>query len=277
MSGQLPLYMLPAALMRLEALPYNSSGKLDRKALPAPAVSEPQAYVAPATELEQQLCALWQAALQCGQVGMTDDFFLLGGTSIKAISLCVGMGELMAAPVPVVQLLQSRTLKNLLAANERRLVLPLNRWAEGAPVVWMIHPALVGAEAFHAFAQPLQGRFNCYGVDNHNLYHQPAIDSLGDLAERYLNDMIAAGLLQGAGPVRILGWSLGGSSRWRLPPVWKRAAAVTCNCICWTASTGRPRRSCLWSSCCRRWASRARRRHAPWPQGRRSGGCRKGG
>lgn len=120
------------------------------------------------------------------------------------------MGELMAAPVPVVQLLQSRTLKNLLAANERRLVLPLNRWAEGAPVVWMIHPALVGAEAFHAFAQPLQGRFNCYGVDNHNLYHQPAIDSLGDLAERYLNEMIAAGLLQGAGPVRILGWSLGG-------------------------------------------------------------------
>ncbi|MGP3080136.1 amino acid adenylation domain-containing protein [Serratia marcescens] len=210
MSGQLPLYMLPAALMRLEALPHNSSGKLDRKALPAPAASEPQVYVAPANELEQQLCALWQAALQCGQVGMTDDFFLLGGTSIKAISLCVGMGELMAAPVPVVQLLQSRTLKNLLAANERRLVLPLNRWAEGAPVVWMIHPALVGAEAFHAFAQPLQGRFNCYGVDNHNLYHQPAIDSLGDLAERYLNEMIAAGLLQGAGPVRILGWSLGG-------------------------------------------------------------------
>lgn len=210
MSGQLPLYMLPAALVRLEALPYNSSGKLDRKALPVPAVREPQAYVAPANALEQQLCALWQEALQCEQVGMTDDFFLLGGTSIKAISLCVGMGALMAAPVPVVQLLQSRTLKNLLAANERRLVMPLNRRTDGVPTVWMIHPALVGAEAFHAFAQPLQGRLNCYGVDNHNLYHQPTIDSLGELAERYLNDMIAAGLLQDAGPVRILGWSLGG-------------------------------------------------------------------
>lgn len=210
MSGQLPLYMLPAALVRLEALPYNSSGKLDRKALPAPTANEPQAYVAPANALEQQLCALWQEALQCEQVGMTDDFFLLGGTSIKAISLCVGMGALMAAPVPVVQLLQSRTLKNLLAANERRLVMPLNRRTDGVPAVWMIHPALVGAEAFHAFAQPLQGRLNCYGVDNHNLYHQPTIDSLGELAERYLNDMIAAGLLQDAGPVRILGWSLGG-------------------------------------------------------------------
>jgi len=210
MSGQLPLYMLPAALVRLEALPYNSSGKLDRKALPVPAAREPQAYVAPANALEQQLCALWQEALQCEQVGMTDDFFLLGGTSIKAISLCVGMGALMAAPVPVVQLLQSRTLKNLLAANERRLVMPLNRRTDGVPTVWMIHPALVGAEAFHAFAQPLQGRLNCYGVDNHNLYHQPTIDSLGELAERYLNDMIAAGLLQDAGPVRILGWSLGG-------------------------------------------------------------------
>ncbi|EMH4215423.1 amino acid adenylation domain-containing protein [Serratia marcescens] len=210
MSGQLPLYMLPAALVRLEALPYNSSGKLDRKALPAPTANEPQAYVAPANALERQLCALWQEALQCEQVGMTDDFFLLGGTSIKAISLCVGMGALMAAPVPVVQLLQSRTLKNLLAASERRLVMPLNRRTDGVPAVWMIHPALVGAEAFHAFAQPLQGRLNCYGVDNHNLYHQPTIDSLGELAERYLNDMIAVGLLQDAGPVRILGWSLGG-------------------------------------------------------------------
>ncbi|MDI3196694.1 amino acid adenylation domain-containing protein [Serratia ureilytica] len=210
MSGQLPLYMLPAALVRLEALPYNSSGKLDRKALPAPTANAPQAYVAPANALEQQLCGLWQEALQCEQVGMTDDFFLLGGTSIKAISLCVGMGALMGAPVPVVQLLQSRTLKNLLAANERRLVMPLNRRTDGVPAVWMIHPALVGAEAFHAFAQPLQGRLNCYGVDNHNLYHQPTIDSLGELAERYLNDMIAAGLLQDAGPVRILGWSLGG-------------------------------------------------------------------
>ncbi|CAI0695474.1 Tyrocidine synthase III [Serratia plymuthica] len=210
MSQRLPLYMIPTALMRLEALPYNSSGKLDRKALPAPAARELNDYVAPGNALEQGLCALWQQALQCDRVGMTDDFFQLGGTSIRAISLCLSMAELLGTPVPVVRLFQHRTLKNLLAAGEQPLVMPLNRPAGDAPALWMIHPALVGAEAFHSLAQELQGEINCYGVDNYNLYHSQTIDSLGNIAELYLSEMTANGLLNPAGPIRILGWSLGG-------------------------------------------------------------------
>ncbi|CAI0737355.1 amino acid adenylation domain-containing protein [Serratia entomophila] len=210
MSRQLPLYMIPTALMRLEALPYGTSGKLDRKALPAPEMRETQDYVAPESALERQLCALWQEALQLERVGMTDDFFSLGGTSIKAISLCLAMSALLGAPLPVVKLFRCRSLRNLLSAGEQPLVAPLNKATDAAPALWMIHPALVGAEAFHPFAQRLQGKLNCYGVDNYNLYHRPTIDSLGELAERYLSEMIANGLLNGAQPVRILGWSLGG-------------------------------------------------------------------
>ncbi|MEE4410184.1 MULTISPECIES: non-ribosomal peptide synthetase [unclassified Serratia (in: enterobacteria)] len=210
MSRRLPLYMIPTALMRLKALPYNSSGKLDRKALPAPAARELNDYVAPENVLEQRLCALWRQALQCDRVGMTDDFFQLGGSSIRAISLCLSMAELLGTPVPVVRLFQHRTLRNLLAAGEQPLVMPLNRPVSDAPALWMIHPALVGAEAFHSLAQELQGKINCYGVDNYNLYHRPAIDSLGNIAELYLSEMTANGLLNQAGAVRILGWSLGG-------------------------------------------------------------------
>ena len=68
--------MLPAALMRLEALPHNSSGKLGSQGCPTPAASEPQVYVAPANELEQQLLVRWAGgAASAGRSGMTDDFF----------------------------------------------------------------------------------------------------------------------------------------------------------------------------------------------------------
>lgn len=208
LSQRLPLYMIPTALIALEALPYNSSGKLDRKALPAPQKSEQSGYVAPGNELEQQLCSLWQKSLKRDRVGMTDDFFSLGGTSIIAISVCIKLSELLKTTIPVVRLFQCRTLKNLLAAHKVSLVTPLTPTVSGLPALWMIHPALVGAEVFHPFAQHLQDRMNSFGVDNYNLYHRPVISSLTVLADLYLEEMIANGLL--AGPIQILGWSLGG-------------------------------------------------------------------
>lgn len=208
LSQRLPLYMIPTALIPLPALPYNSSGKLDRKALPAPQKIEPDEYVAPGNPLEQRLCTLWQETLKRERIGMTDDFFRSGGTSIMAISVCIRLSELLKKTVPVVRLFQCRTLKNLLASCEVSLVMPLNQIVKGLPALWMIHPALVGAEAFYPFAQTLQGEMNSYGVDNYNLYHRPAISSLAALADRYLTEMMAHGLL--SGPVQILGWSLGG-------------------------------------------------------------------
>lgn len=210
MSQRLPLYMIPTALTQLPALPYNSSGKVDRNLLPAPRESEHKHYVAPSTELEQKLCGLWQETLKCDQVGMTDDFFSLGGTSIMAISVCMKLSEVLKTSVPVIKLFQCRTLKKLLAASENSLVIPLNPAQSGAPVLWMIHPALVGAEVFYPLAQKWKGRVSCYGVDNFNLSHQPSISSLGGLADRYLDEMIANGLPMDGARVHILGWSLGG-------------------------------------------------------------------
>jgi pimeloyl-ACP methyl ester carboxylesterase len=110
----------------------------------------------------------------------------------------------------VVKLFQCRTLKNLLASQHNSLVIALNTPTPGASALWMIHPALVGAEAFYPFAQAFQGRINCFGIDNYNLYHRPPIDSLPTLAARYLDEMTAHGLLSGSSPVQIVGWSLGG-------------------------------------------------------------------
>nr|BFD43331.1 non-ribosomal peptide synthetase [Pseudomonas sp. FFPRI_1] len=84
----LPDYMLPAHLLFLEALPLSPNGKLDRKALPkADASLLQQAYIAPQSELEQQVAAIWAQVLEVEQVGMNDNFFELGGHSLLVTAM----------------------------------------------------------------------------------------------------------------------------------------------------------------------------------------------
>ncbi|GLH20901.1 non-ribosomal peptide synthetase [Pseudomonas atacamensis] len=88
LKAHLPDYMVPAQWLFLEQLPLTPNGKLDRKALPAPDASQAQRdYVAPSTPLEQQLAEVWQDILKIEQVGVTDNFFALGGDSIISIQL----------------------------------------------------------------------------------------------------------------------------------------------------------------------------------------------
>ncbi|WP_241095926.1 AMP-binding enzyme, partial [Pseudomonas viridiflava] len=82
LRASLPDYMVPSHLVLLEQMPLTPNGKLDRKALPAPDVSlAQQDYVAPQSEMEQQLAAIWADVLKVERVGITDNFFELGGHS----------------------------------------------------------------------------------------------------------------------------------------------------------------------------------------------------
>lgn len=88
LQASLPDYMIPAAFVVLERFPLTPNGKLDRKALPAPDMSQnATAYVAPATELEAALCNIWGELLGVERVGTADDFFKLGGHSLLAIRM----------------------------------------------------------------------------------------------------------------------------------------------------------------------------------------------
>ncbi|WP_459743240.1 phosphopantetheine-binding protein, partial [Pseudomonas sp. 3A(2025)] len=81
----LPDYMVPAYLLFLDKLPLTPNGKLDRKALPKPDGSQQQqVYVAPQTELERQIAAIWADVLKLARVGLSDNFFELGGHSLLA-------------------------------------------------------------------------------------------------------------------------------------------------------------------------------------------------
>ncbi|WP_350277771.1 amino acid adenylation domain-containing protein [Kribbella sp. HUAS MG21] len=91
-ATQLPEYMVPAAFVVLGALPLTASGKLNRAALPAPEYTATAVeYVAPRSETEKEIVAVWQRALGIERVGVLDSFFELGGDSISAVSVVGGL------------------------------------------------------------------------------------------------------------------------------------------------------------------------------------------
>lgn len=87
---QLPEYMRPTAFMLLDKFPLTPSGKLDRRALPAPSregITTQDTFVKPNTPTQEKLCRIWSDVLGSSQIGLTDDFFQLGGHSLLATKL----------------------------------------------------------------------------------------------------------------------------------------------------------------------------------------------
>ncbi|MDI1443592.1 non-ribosomal peptide synthase/polyketide synthase [Polyangium sp. 6x1] len=119
LGATLPEYMVPSAFVRLTALPLNPSGKVDRKALPSPEATRGAAetsYVAPRTETERVLVALWEELLEVRPVGAHDDFFLLGGHSLLAIRMVSGVKATFGRELTVATLFQQSTVAALAAS-----------------------------------------------------------------------------------------------------------------------------------------------------------------
>ncbi|WP_073653513.1 phosphopantetheine-binding protein [Pseudomonas aeruginosa] len=104
--------MVPTQWVFLAALPLTPNGKLDRKALPAPDASDSQQqYVAPVTELERTLAAIWADVLKLERVGMADNFFELGGHSLLATQVTARIHAELDMNAPLVLLFQAETLQ----------------------------------------------------------------------------------------------------------------------------------------------------------------------
>ncbi|MGK9418713.1 non-ribosomal peptide synthase/polyketide synthase [Pseudomonas cedrina] len=112
LKTRLPDYMVPAHFMFLAQMPLTPNGKLDRKGLPEPDASLlQQAYVAPETELEQQIAAIWTDVLRLPQVGLNDNFFEVGGHSLLAIQITSRVQAELGLEVPLVEVFQTETLR----------------------------------------------------------------------------------------------------------------------------------------------------------------------
>jgi amino acid adenylation domain-containing protein len=109
-------YMIPSAFVLLDEFPLSPSGKVDRRALPAPASSRPvseRAYIAPRTPTEEVLVSVWSEVLGLEQVGADDNFFELGGHSLLATQVISRVREVFQIELPLRALFEAPTLAAL--------------------------------------------------------------------------------------------------------------------------------------------------------------------
>ncbi|WP_433725976.1 amino acid adenylation domain-containing protein [Nocardia sp. CA-129566] len=111
-AQKLPSYMVPSAIVVLDALPRTANGKLDRAALPAPDTT-PGPERPPTTPLERAVAAAFEAVLDIEQIWLDDDFFALGGNSLIATRLVARLGAVLDVSVPVRALFDAPTVAEL--------------------------------------------------------------------------------------------------------------------------------------------------------------------
>ncbi|WP_396878943.1 amino acid adenylation domain-containing protein [Mycobacterium sp. SMC-2] len=139
LAERLPDYMVPAAIVMLQALPLTVNGKLDTRALPAPEYQDADHYRAPTNAVEEILAGIYAQVLGLNRVGTDDSFFDLGGDSVSAMRLVAAVSTALDADVEVHDLFELPTIAQLaprigskgarrkpLAAVERPAVVPLS-------------------------------------------------------------------------------------------------------------------------------------------------------
>lgn len=132
LGQHLPDYMIPGVYLRLESMPRTPNAKLDRRALPMPDTRRPRLnseYIAPASDLEQQLAEIWRSVLHRDEVGIHDNFFELGGNSILLAQMFNAVEQLQPGRISIADVFAYPTIAKLTrllqSASEAALAPPL--------------------------------------------------------------------------------------------------------------------------------------------------------
>ncbi|MBP0948529.1 thioesterase domain-containing protein, partial [Pseudomonas alliivorans] len=215
LKALLPDYMVPAHFVLLDAMPLTANGKLDRRALPKPEAGRAQGYVAPRTEFEQRLAALWEQVLQVGNVGLNDNFFALGGHSLLAVSLAGRIRDTFDVSIKLHDFLLMQTLGELAdfmrvgEAKVKSAVIAMNTSGSTRTPVFCLPPGGGGTYCYYPLAGKLSDDRLVYGLVNKAYVVPGWFDtSWADMVDYYVEQIRNT---QPVGPYSLLGWSMGGA------------------------------------------------------------------
>ncbi|WP_150237605.1 non-ribosomal peptide synthetase [Nocardiopsis quinghaiensis] len=214
-AGVLPAPLVPAAVVPVDALPRTPNGKLDHRALPEPAVEETAAGPEPATDLERRVCALFARVLGVERVGMADEFFARGGTSLLAARLTaritrdlgrdVGVPMVFAHPTPGAL---ARALEDGDTDPGTEVLVTLSPGTEREPL-FCVHPVTGLSWCYSGLARALEGDRPVYGLQTPSVRADtPPFADFDEMVDTYVAHVRG---VQPSGPYHLLGWSLGGT------------------------------------------------------------------
>jgi amino acid adenylation domain-containing protein len=216
-KGKLPEYMIPSAFVFLESFPLTPSGKLDRRALPAPPRVRGDGkndFVAPRDILELRLCGIWEELLGVRPVDVRDDFFALGGHSLLAVRLMARVEQVVGRPVPLSTLFTAPTVETLAGAlrgmekNSSRSPLVAIQTHGSLRPFFCVHAAGGNVFSYFHLAQRLGQEQPFYGLEARGVDGElQPLTRVEEMAAAYVEAVRA---VQPRGPYLLGGWSLGG-------------------------------------------------------------------
>jgi amino acid adenylation domain-containing protein len=223
----LPAYMIPASIARVDRMPLTSSGKVDRKALPAPGFTGEEPYTAPRNKIEEKLVEIWSEVLNINpaSLGIDDNFFERGGHSLKAAVMISRLEQIFNIKVPLVEVFRAATPRELGAyiqnkkgqkgiplIEDEKLVMLRQGTHEGKSFhLFFIHDGTGEVDAYIEFCRNLNIEWNCWGIRARQFQNGntgPQNITIEALARQYIDTITK---VQAMGPYNIAGWSLGGT------------------------------------------------------------------
>ncbi|MEA5567017.1 amino acid adenylation domain-containing protein [Anabaena sp. UHCC 0399] len=229
LKSKLPDFMIPAAFVMLETLPLTPSGKVDRKALPQPDIShfsENNDFAAPRNQVEAQLVKIWSEILNLPQIGVKDNFFALGGDSLKALHLISRIEQHFSKEIPLATLLTNPLITDLAIViqdsnNQIRHspLVPIQPQGKKQPF-FCIHPAGGHVLCYFKLAHYIGNEQPCYGLQAQGFYgEEEPLTRIEDMASLYVKTIRE---FQPQGPYQVGGWSFGGVVAYEVAQQLKR-------------------------------------------------------
>ncbi|GAA4840132.1 amino acid adenylation domain-containing protein [Kitasatospora terrestris] len=215
LRATMPAYMVPARFVFLDEMPVNRSGKIDKRALPLPSADRDHAtaYTAPGSAAEKVLAEIWREVLGLSLVGVHDDFFRIGGSSLSTVRVSAMAAE-RGLTVTVRDLIECPTIAQLAEralefsdgsepaaiTSEVRL-----RTGEGAPL-WCVHPSGGSAAWFVPLVRELRPGRPVHAFQARGLLGGVDPSTITGIAANYTAELADHG---STGPHELLGWSMG--------------------------------------------------------------------
>ncbi|MGC1373345.1 MAG: amino acid adenylation domain-containing protein [Candidatus Sulfotelmatobacter sp.] len=145
----LPRYMVPQVFVLMDAFPRTLNGKVDRRALPAPEAERHSQAVSPRDEVEQTLTNIWESVLGITPIGVTDNFFDLGGHSLMAARLIAQIQDVTGKKIPLSSIFRAPTIEGLArllasesVGNPDPVLMPLSSGNGGVPFFAIAAPGV---------------------------------------------------------------------------------------------------------------------------------------
>jgi amino acid adenylation domain-containing protein len=210
-------HMMPKAFVILKALPLNVNGKVDRHALPEAEQTRQQLdieFIVPTSQVETQLVEIWQQLLSMESIGVKDNFFDLGGTSLLALQMLREIEQRFAQKLPLATFLKAATVEELAKVLQKEdqselwsTLIPIQPNGQKPPL-YCVHGSDGNVLVFQNLVEYLDSEQPLYGLQPPGLDQKDCLNRVEDIANEYIRHIRN---FQPEGPYYLAGFSLGGT------------------------------------------------------------------